>query len=420
MKKVLIIAYQFPPMGGSGVQRTTKFVKYLRNCGWEPIVLTRSVKGMELKDESLLQDIPEDVSIVRTKAYDLTGLPGLMKYPGKFIGRKVFIPDAEMLWRKFAVKTAVRLVSEGDINLIYSTSYPYSDHMLALSLKKKFPGIPWAADFRDEWTNNPYLLDNPHNKIRMSIERRMEKEVLDNADVLITNTPIMLKNFLKMNDTLEEKFYVIPNGYDAEDFSSNPLHPSEEAFTITYSGLLFSRRKPNTFFRSLSELIAEGRIDSGNIKVNLIGNFKTDELNDKIASFGLSGIVELFSYMNHDLCLEKLQSSNALLLIEGVGPGAEAFYTGKVFEYIRTGRPILAVIPGNGAAAGIIRETNTGLVADFNDIEGIKHNLIRLYEDWKKGRKSIEPDNSKIEMYDRRNLTKRLAELFNMTQTDKT
>ncbi len=414
MKNVLIIAYQFPPMGGSGVQRTAKFVKYLRSFGWEPTVLTRSLKGMELRDDSLLNDIPDGVIIVRTKAYDPTGLKGVIKLPGKFIGRKIFIPDAEMLWRMSSKSTARKLISEGDFSLIYTTSYPYSDHLMGLHLKKLFPDIPWVADFRDEWTKNPYLLDKPHNKLRMSIERKMEKSVLNTADILITNTPIMLKNFLAIDENLKSKFYVIPNGYDSEDFTEVTAKPSNKVFTLTYTGLLYGRRKPDTFFEALSGLIGEGKVDRQTIQVNLIGNFKTDELNDKISKYGLNGVVELLPYMDHNLCLDRLINSDALLLIEGVGPGAEAFYTGKIFEYIKTGRPILGVIPAKGAAAGIIEETRTGLVSDFNDIKGIGDKLYRLYTDWKEGRETCSPDNEKIELYDRRNLTKRLAELFDL------
>ena len=412
MRKVLMIAYQFPPMGGSGVQRTAKFVKYLREFDWEPVVLTRSLKGMELTDESLLKDIPPDVEIIRTKAYDPTSLPGILRLPGKFAGRKLFIPDAEMLWRYFTENTARNLVANGDIGIVYTTSYPYSDHILGLDLKKRFPDVPWVADFRDEWTKNPYLIDNPHNPCRTAIEKKMEKNVLDNADVLITNTPIMERHFIETDIKYSQKFNVIPNGFDSDDFPEVREAPSNPSFTLTYAGLLYGRRKPDTFFEALSGLIKEGKIDSRNIRVNLIGNFKTADLKKRVRDFSLAGIVEIIPYADHDLCLDMLSGSDALLLIEGTGPGAEAFYTGKVFEYMRTGRPILAIIPEHGAAAGLIRETGTGLVSDYNDIENIKQNLYRLYENWRKGIATCTPDNDRIMKYDRRNLTEQLAKLF--------
>jgi glycosyltransferase involved in cell wall biosynthesis len=241
----------------------------------------------------------------------------------------------------------------------------------------------------------------------------MEKNVLDNADVLITNTPVMERHFIETDGKYEQKFNVIPNGYDPEDFREVQDAPANPVFTLTYAGLLYGRRKPDTFFEALDGLIKEGKIDRRNIRVNLVGNFKTAELNKRIADFSLADIVEITPYADHDLCLSMLSASDTLLLIEGTGPGAEAFYTGKVFEYMRTGRPILAVIPENGAAAGLIRETGTGLVSDYNDIDNIKLNLNRMYADWQKGIATCNPDNDRITKYDRRNLTAQLAGLFN-------
>jgi glycosyltransferase involved in cell wall biosynthesis len=256
MKNVLMIAYSFPPAGGPGVQRTSKFVKYLRNYGWEPVVLTRDDVNMPLRDESLIKDIPDNTKIIRTKAWDLTPSSGIIGLMGKFISRKLLIPDSERLWEIFSGKTAEKVIESHNIQLIYTTSLPYSSHLMAIHLKKKYPHIPWVADFRDEWTNNPYILDNPYNPIRMSIERKMEKKVLRTADCLITNTPIMLKNFLENNrdiTDLKDRFFVIPNGYDPDDFKHVHLGPSSaissnDSFTITYTGSFYGRRKPDIFF----------------------------------------------------------------------------------------------------------------------------------------------------------------------------
>ena len=167
-----MVAYQFPPVGGSGVQRSAKFAKYLPLFDWEPVVLTRDAKKMILRDESLLKEIPAYIEIIRTPARDLTIFPSIFCKMGKFVAWKLLIPDGEVLWMKKAVDAAVRRVEMGDIKAIYTTSYPYSDHLLGLEVKKRFPGIPWLADFRDEWTNNPYLLDNPHYTYRMKNQWR--------------------------------------------------------------------------------------------------------------------------------------------------------------------------------------------------------------------------------------------------------
>lgn len=412
-KKALMVAYYFPPMGGSGVQRTTKFVKYLRDFDWEPIVFTRDTHKLPLRDESLVKDIPDGVKIIHTPAWDLTALPGILGLFGKIVARKILIPDGEKLWQMFSASKAIQAVQENKADLIYTTSSPYSDHLLGLSLKKKFPGIPWVADFRDEWTNNPYTLDNPHYKLRADMERKMEREVLLHADCLITNTPVMMQNFVRDNPSVKDKFFVIPNGYDEEDFAGISTEaPNNSKFTLTYTGLLYGRRKPDLFFEAVSKLIAENRIDRSKVDIKLIGNYKLDYMNKLIESYSLQGVVRILPYMKHRECIEQLSNSDALLLIEGAGPGAEAFYTGKVFEYMKTGRPVLAMIPARGAAAQLVRDTRIGYVSDFNDVAATGENMLKLYNSWMNKENSFSPDWELIKKFERKVLTENLVKVF--------
>lgn len=415
MKKVLMVTYSFPPKGDAGVQRSLKFVKYLRNFGWEPLVLTREIKNMGTMDESLLKDVPEGVKIFRTNPWKFDELRGILNYPGRFINRKLLVPDGERLWAVFSKKTAVGIIENEKPDMLYTTSVPYSSHLLGLYLKKRYPKLPWVADFRDEWTNNPYLLDNPHNKLRMDRERRMEHEVLKNADQLVTNTPVMLRNFLENNKdmALDDHFCVIPNGYDSEDFAAVTGKPAgNRLFTITYTGTLYGRRKPDYFFQALGESIDEGAVDPAKMTVQLIGALQKGPLEQQLEKYGLKDVVRLLPYMDHDECLRHTSGSDALLLIEGGGPGAEAFYTGKVFEYLATGRPILANIPAKGAAASLIRDTQTGLVSDFNDIAETKKNLKLLYGAWQEGREILSPRKDAIARFERKALTGELAKVF--------
>lgn len=410
MKKVLMVAHQFPPVGGSGVQRTVKFVKYLRMFDYEPVVLTRDASKAALTDETLLSDVPEGIKVIRTKAYDFAALPGFLKYFGKVIN-KLLIPDSERIWQYASRKKAVAAIKENNIDVIYTTSAPYSDHLLGVYLKKQFPEIPLVCDFRDEWTNNPYHI---RKGLRAKIERSQEKMVLATADYLITNTPVMLANFLRDNPETKDKFHVIPNGYDEEDFEDLcDIQPTNDKFTLTYTGLLYGKRKPDNFFEALKRAISQGSIDKSKILVRLIGNFKKDILQSTIDSYGLTGVVTLMPYMKHRECLAELIKSDALLLIEPSGPGAEAFYTGKVFEYMNTERPILATIPQRGAAAQLVRETKTGLVSDFNDIENTTANLINLYNCWKDKIKPVTPIKSEVIKFERKELTKSLSQVLN-------
>lgn len=416
MKKVLMVAYQFPPVGGSGVQRSVKFAKYLPSFGWEPVVLTRDTTKMALRDEALLKEIKPGTEIIRTPAYDLTVWPSVLNKVGKFIAWKVLIPDGEVLWMKRALKTALERVGKGDIDVVYTTSYPYSDHLLGLEIKKRFPDIPWVADFRDEWTNNPYLLDKPHRPSRMEKEKAMERQVLSCADALITNTPVMKDNFVRLNPglDLEKRMVVIPNGFDPEDFEDiKPENKQNSRFTLTYTGALYGRRKPDKILEAIGNLVSSGQVQKDKILIRFIGSYKPDVLKNLIDKNGLQGSVELFGYMDHKECLKYMTGSDAMLLIEGGGPGSEAFYTGKVFEYIQTSNPILAVIPEKGAAADIIRKTKTGIVCDWADVKAIEKGFAALYTSWLQGENNIIPDKAEIARFDRKTLTGNLAELLN-------
>ena len=416
MRKLLMIAHQFPPVGGSGVQRSAKFAKYLPLFDWKPVVITRDTTKMTLRDDSLLNDLPDDIEIIRTPACDLTVWPSFLNKAGKFIAWKILIPDGEVLWMKKALPEALKRLAKGDIDAVYSTSSPYSAHLLGLELKRHFPDIPWVADFRDEWTNNPYFLDNPHRRSRAKKEKAMEHDVLKYADALITNTPVMKDNFVRLNPdlNLEQRMVVIPNGYDSDDFINLDVKVKEnDKFTITYTGALYGRRKPDKIIEAVGDLVLSGRVEKGKICLRFIGSFKKEVIQNLVDKNGLSGAVELINYMEHQQCVYEMVNSDALLLIEGGGPGSEAFYTGKIFEYIQTSNPILAVIPQNGAAADIIRKTRTGIVCHWEDINQIQDGFLLLYKSWLKGENVVDPDYEEISRYDRKVLTESLTKLLN-------
>lgn len=397
-------------MGGSGVQRSVKFVKHLRSFGWEPVVLTRKVGNIPVKDETLLKDIPEGIKIYRTKAYEAPELKGILRIPGKVLG-KLTIPDSAFFWYLASKKKALEIIKEENISAVYTTSAPYSDHLLGLYIKKK-TGLKWIVDFRDEWTNNPYTLDDPYNPIRTKMEKQMERRVVTTADRLIANSPVMRANFIKNNELGGDNFFVIPNGYDKDDFEGLDLTPPKnDKFTLVYTGALYGRRKPDIFFAALSELIAENKIDKNKIAVQLIGNYHRDKLQAQIDGFGLKDSVEIVGYVPHDVCIKKQLSADSLLLIEGGGRGADAFYTGKVFEYMNTNRPVLALLP-NGVARDLVEKSKIGAVSETSDKNGAKQNLLAYYKAWEAGDLAFKGDRSIIEQYERKILTQKLAKIL--------
>lgn len=405
-----MIANQFPPMGGSGVQRSTKFVKFLRTFGYEPVVLTKA--RLTAGDESLLEDLPKGIELIATKGIDFDSKRGFLSLPYKLLARKVLVPDSEILWANKAYDVAFNRLIKGDIQVIYSTSFPYSDHLLALNLKGMFPQIPWVADFRDEWTKNPYILDMNYPEKRMKREKSMELDVLENVDALVTNTDAMLDGFLDIVPSLRPNSFVIPNGFDDADFQDATGKPALDKFVLTYAGSMYGRRKPDLILKALKALIDEGKIDSQKVTVEFIGNMKKEQVLELSRSLGLESIVSIHSYMKHRELLKKLSESACLLLLIGQGVGAENFSSGKIFEYIKLGRKILAAVPPAGEAAKIIRETNTGVIADCADIQDIKSALYKLYVDFFAGDVYPHTDELALEKYHRKKQTENLAQIF--------
>lgn len=411
MEKVLIIANQFPPMGGSGVQRSVKFVKHLSKFGYEPIVFTRKTDGAILLDETLLKDVPQNTKIIRTKAYEPSEMKGILKLPFKVLS-KLMIPDSAIFWVMKSKEKAIEIIKNEDIKIIYTTSAPYSDHLLGRYIKRKFPKIKWVADFRDEWTNNPYTLDNPHNKIRTNIEKNMEMSVLKEADYLITNTPVMRENFLKISGLNGENFFVIPNGYDEEDFENmNFERPKNEKFTMVYTGALYGRRKPDNFFSAIKNLKEKNLLDPNKINVKLIGNYHKDKLQSKIDSLNLTNQIEIVGYVPHDICIKNQLLADVLILIEGSGIGANAFYTGKIFEYMNTKRPVLAILP-KGVATDLVLESGIGNVANTDSISEIEKIILQYYQKWVQNTLEFSPNWEIIKNYERKKLTQSLAKIF--------
>jgi len=411
MRKVLMIAHQFPPIGGSGVQRTVKFIKYLPFFGWEGTVFTRQAKKAQLTDRTLSSDIPENTDIHRSSAWDLSEWVFPLNLPGKFVRRRVLIPDGERLWEFFAEKKAVSIAEHGDFQMLYSTSQPFSTHLLAMHIKKNIPHLPWVADFRDEWTNNAFVKAYCYRPSRVKKEIELERKVFELADAVIINTPFMRNNAIKDNPDLKHKFHVIPNGFDSEDFEGISPGEGNDKFTLTYTGLIYGNTSPETVLKAVSKLVAENRVELSKVKMRFIGRFKVEELYQKAKIYNLPEVIEALPYMPHRESIRNLMRSDAVLLL--LGKGTEAIYTGKLMEYINTGKPILASIPADGAAAALIAETKTGFVADCGDVDATARHFLFMYEKWCKGEELFTPDRENISHYERKELTKKLAEIFN-------
>ncbi|MBP7176466.1 MAG: glycosyltransferase [Thermoclostridium sp.] len=411
MKKVLMIAHQFPPIGGSGVQRTVKFIKYLPEFGWKGSVFTRQAKKAQLTDSTLSSDIPQDTQVYRSAAWDLSEWPFPLNLAGKFIRRKILVPDGERLWGLFARRQAIHAARTGGYDMLYSTSQPFSTHLLAMEVKKELPSLPWVVDLRDEWTNNSFVRAYGYSPARIRQEKAMERQAFEMADAVVINTPFMRDNSVRDYPWLKDKFHVIPNGFDLEDFAGLEQGRKNDRFTLTYTGLIYGNTSPETVFKAVSGLIREGCIQPGEFRLRFIGRYKPDLLEGMAREHQLGQVIEVLPYMPHRESIQNLLWSDSVLLL--LGEDTEAIYTGKLMEYINTGKPILASIPSKGAAASLIQETKTGFVAHCGDVTATAEHILSMVKNWRQGKALFQPDLSKVARYERKELTKNLAEVFN-------
>jgi len=404
MHHVLFITYYFPPAGGAGVQRPLKFVKYLPDYGWLPIVLTVKPQAYPLIDESMEREIPPSVKVIRAPALLLPKkLPWRVR---NFIARWLLIVDQQLGWLPFAIHQGLRIINSENISAIYTTSAPYTSHLIGLWLHK-LTGTPWIADFRDPWIRN-FSRSFP-TRFHLKIALRLEETVCRNADSITVVSAPMRDMLLEYHGKCGN-IHIITNGYDAADFSDvdTSVTNSLSAFTIVYTGSFYKHRlRPDTFLEGLRNTLNAYHID---VNVIFAGNISA-RVSRLITALGLSEVVTITGYLPHHRSIEYLMGADVLLLIIGPGPGSEAVFTGKIFEYLAAGKPILALVPP-GPAADLIREAQAGVIVPPDDVEAISAAILELYDKWKRGDLRFKPRMDIISRFERRRLTGLLAELL--------
>ncbi len=428
MKKVLIITYYWPPSGGAGVQRWLKFVKYLHGFGWEPVVYTPENPEAPAVDNSLLRDIPKDITVIKRpiwEPYDLyksfighkkgekinAGFltekkkPGLAEKISVWIRGNWFIPDARKFWIKPSVKFLSEYLKKNPVDAIVSTGPPHSMHLIALGLKKQL-NISWLADFRDPWTDIDFYDKLMLTKSSDEKHKKLEREVLNKADTVLTIGWHMAEGFKKIVD---RKFEVITNGFDEDDFlkKENVL---DQKFSISHIGAMNADRNPKMLWAALSELLAENENLRKDLKINFIGKMDYSVLND-LEKFKLSSYVTKTEYLPHEKTTAAMQGSQVLLLALNNTHNTLGVISGKLFEYMAAKRPILAIGKENGDAARILKETGAGTICDFEDKSRMKAEISRMYELFRQ--KNLQVLSFNTSNYSRKIQTEKLADLLN-------
>ena len=421
MKKVLIITYYWPPAGGPGVQRWLKFATYLKGFGIVPVVYIPENPHYPIVDKELINEIPKDIEIIShpiKEPYRFAKLfskgkiqkissgiitkssPSFLEKIMLWIRGNFFIPDARIGWLKPSVKFLKENLIENPVDAVITTGPPHSLHLIGLELKRALD-LKWIADFRDPWTQIHY-----HKSLRLSSSskqkhKRLESEVLNNADRVVVTSSGTKKVFEHITAVPID---IITNGFD---ISENIVPVPDVQFSFVHVGSLLSERNPINLWKALSEICSSNESFSQDLRIKLAGKV-SEEVLETIQQFGLMDNCDILGYVPHQTSIQFQHNAQLLLLVEMNTPETAMIIPGKLFEYLASNRPIISIGPENSDIETIISETKSGTFFNYSELDTLKKQLLEHYKDYKDGiGSSVSKDISK---YSRRELTKKMSE----------
>jgi glycosyltransferase involved in cell wall biosynthesis len=423
-EKLLIITYYWPPAGGPGVQRWLKFVKYLPDFGIQPIVYVPENPTYPIVDENLVNEVSDKVIILKHKIFEPYQLASFFSknktkkissgiIPNQkrqsfldkmllWIRGNLFIPDARVFWVKPSVVFLEKYILENDIDTIVTSGPPHSLHLIGLELKHKL-NVKWFADFRDPWTTIGY-----HKSLRLSNyaakkHKKLERQVLNAADTIIVTSNTTKTEFQAIT---KKPIEVITNGYDTENVVKQAL---DTKFSLAHIGSFLSDRNPQLLWESLVELISEIPDFGSHLEIKLIGAVSQEVL-EAISHFGLNSYLNNLGYVSHSEAIAHQRKSQVLLLIEINSEDTKSIIPGKLFEYMVSGRPIVAIGPHDSDFAEIITNTNTGVFFDYSEKMKLKSVLLGFYNQFLEGK--LQSNGIGLQQYSRKSLTEKLVQLL--------
>ncbi len=427
-KRVLIITYYWPPMGGGGVQRWLKMVKYMRDYGWEPVIFTSKNASNPIHDESLFADLPPNLETIHQEIfepYDLynrflgrkkgekvfqgfvdeKGQKSLLKDIAVWLRGNIFIPDARMFWIKPSFKKLKSYLKKNPVDAIISTGPPHTTHVIAYKIKKEY-ALPWLADFRDPWTNIDFYQQLKLTKVADLIHKKLEKKIMRNSDALVTVTWNWGK---EMRQIRGSEVDVITNGFDPADFKN--AHGSQPLkFSILHAGSLNRDRNPFAFWAALEKLLKEESKLKDDLILELIGPLDYSVL-ESLKKHNLESFLHRIENLPHSKVVKKMTKAAILLLPLNDTPNISGVVPGKLYEYIGAKRPILAIGSPEGDSSKIIEMTNSGLISNFGDKDHAYENLRNYYKRFQKGQLKVDSENS--DQFSRKNLVGEIASVLN-------
>lgn len=448
-KTVLVVTPYFPPVGGGGVQRITKFVRYLPEFGWNPVVLTIDQPAYSMFDPLLVSELPMELPIHRVKAIQPTAfyfnlkrkkiigataatpnavrsnplkrISLTMRSIGRHFFQFVLIPDDKVGWVPYAQRAALKIIREQHIDLVFTTCPPYSANIIGDYLTRQ-TGIPWVADFRDPFLGSD-LVPIP-TKLHQRIFQRMELRWIQHAVRVISVSPIMTQNFAKRYPEINpEKWITILNGYDEEDFNLSETEPPHNLFLIRHIGTMYANASPDpdAFFRAIYELTNADPDIKQFLRVEFIGGSDAawvSAVKSGISKYGLQEMIFLHAPVSHKEAVQMMVNSTILLMMLGEKAGAELAIRAKMFEYLHAHRMILALGPQNGAMFDLMHSMDGVHFKSPNDASAIASILMSWFRMWREGTLP-RPENIGHNMFGRKALTERLAQVFDKVANEK-
>lgn len=398
---VLFIAYHFPPHGGPGVQPNAKLVKYLAVHGWRSLVVTASADANPIQDPSLSRDVPPDTVVVRVPGFSIMRLNmrarryRLSKLAGA-LNLLLQLPDSERIWARNVCKVLPRILHAQRPAVICTSAPPFSSHLVGLWLRQRFV-LPWFADFRDPWSDNLVIRYPPGYRW---LNRRLERPVLAAADRVACVSELWLDGLRRNLGRQPDKFVVVPNGYDDDDVRSHGP-PRTARFTLTHLGSFYPNRKPGQVIAAVQRLVASGRLPASQCRVRFVGI-------DAPLHVPAAPPFEAHAYVPHAELDRFREETNVLLLLLATQPENAGNLSGKIYEYLATNRPILAVGPRGGEAERLIERTRTGELVG-GDVDELAAAIERWYQRWRHGACTCDPDWDVIRQFTWRRIAGQLA-----------
>jgi glycosyltransferase involved in cell wall biosynthesis len=417
-RKVLIIAYYFPPMGLSGVQRTVKFAKFLPKYGWKPTVLTVEPTGYYAFDDTLLKEAEEaGVRIIRTHSYDVNRIlkkQGVIKMPSErmrkvfqFFGDLFFIPDTKIGWKSPAVKAASELIEQEHFDILFATAPPQTDFLIGAALKRRFE-IPLVVDYRDAWLDYPFkYFPTPLHRFWHAY---LEKLVLKAADRVIVTHRRVKESILRRNKNVNyNEVIIISQGFDAEDFppTNAEKHIKPVKMKIVHAGTFYADRNPVIMLQALANVLQANPKIRGRIEVHFIGNAREED-RQLVKKMDLQNTVHFLGYLPHRECIKRLVESDVLWFVID-----NDYQTpGKLYEYFGSRKPLIASVI-DGYTKQIVKESGAAICVPLKDIAAHEHAILEQFKRFEH-KKLERVEEAFAAKFNRLTLTAELAKQFEL------